>query len=397
MTHRTAPLRRGFASTILVPLLVGLGACSLRPPSIPVPGPVELTSRVRALLGTDDRSPVEYRRARVELEALGPEIDNILLELAYDPLARPVERANAVILIADRRVPGSLETLRWVLLTAEDELIRSAAVIGLHRLSGEFPEAENAIRSAVADPSPTVRINALQALDVMDVQTIRSMLRRETNAHVHMIAQQLLAMAEARGAPLEMEHGGVYFSTSRGAEPRLMYRPWNFDESFEVAHGSLHAILSDGTVLPLANEVEMVRGVLPAFFNVDRSAVVLESGRVVHVRDLERREAIYYGRGLAPRPVPLSETFLYLRDIPDERRELPGGFEVTYEVMLAGFGGGSPVRLGSFRVIAEAHPSGYLSPVRWMTIGESPEGWALLVDGEPVFRFPHPTIDNLAD
>jgi putative tricarboxylic transport membrane protein len=96
ITHCTSQLRRRLASTVVVPLLVTLGACSLRTPSLPVPGPVELTSRVRALLSADDRSAVEYRRARVELESLGPEIDNILLELAYDPAAGEDEAIQAL-------------------------------------------------------------------------------------------------------------------------------------------------------------------------------------------------------------------------------------------------------------------------------------------------------------
>jgi hypothetical protein len=385
---------RLLASAWLLPLLLSLGACSLRPPSLPVPGPVELTARVRALLSTDDRSPAHYRRARVELEQLGPQLDNILLELAHDRRARPVARANALVLLAERRVPGAVSTLRWALLTSGDELVRAAAVMGLYRLVPEHPEAANAIRSAVADPSPNVRLNALQALDVVDIQTIRALLRVEPEPVVRVVAQQLLMMAESRGAPLAMEEGGVYRSAARDWEPRLIYRPSMFDESFEYAVGALGVELVDGTIIPLASDVEMTRGVLPAFFNLERTAVVIESARVIHIRDFERREAIYIGPGVAPRPIPLSDDFLFLREVEEERYEGEQGTELSYEIVQSDFSGQAPVRLGSFRVLARPEDTRYLSPVRWMTIGESMEGWALRVDGDVVFEFPHPEIEG---
>jgi hypothetical protein len=393
MNHRLTGTGRILASSWLLPVLLSLGACSLRPPTIPVPGPVELTSRVRSLLSTDDRSPTEYRRARVELEQLGPQVDNVLLELAHDRRARPVARANALILLAERRVEGALAALRWALLTDDDELVRSAAVMGLYRLVPDYPEAANAIRSAVADPSPNVRLNALQALDVVDIQTIRSLLRVEPEPAVRVVAQQLLMMAEARGAPLVIEEG-VYRSAARDWEPRLIYRPWSFDENFEFAVGALGVELIDGRVIPLASDVELARGVLPAFFNLERTAVVIEAARIIHIRDFERREAIYVGHGIAPRPIPLSDEFLFLRELAEERFESDEGTELAYEIVKSDFNGLAPERLGSFRVLARPEQTGYLSPVRWMTIGESMEGWALRVDGEVVFEYPHPEIEE---
>jgi hypothetical protein len=394
MNLRLTGTGRILVSGWLLPVLLSMGACALNPPSLPVPGPVELTARVRALLSTDDRSPTEYRRARVELEQLGPQVDTILIELAHDRRARPVARANALILLAERRVEGALATLRWALLTADDELVRSAAVMGLYRIVADYPDAAIAIRAAITDPSPNVRLNALHALDVVDIHTIRGLLRIEPEPAVRVVAQQLLMMAEARGAPLEMDEEGVYRSASRDWEPRLVYRPWMFDEDFEFALGSLGVELPEGRVIPLASEVELAKGVIPAFFNLERTAVVIESARVIHIRDFEQREAIYIGHGIAPRLIPLTDEFLFLRELVEERHESDQGTELAYEIVKSDFNGNSPVRLGSFRVMGLAAQAGLYSPVRWMTIGESMEGWALRVDGDVVFEFPHPEIEE---
>lgn len=388
MATVASALSRRARSACLLPLLLGLGACALRPPSISVPGPGELTQRVRALLswGDGDSYAAEYRQARIELEAMGPEIDTVLVTLAYDPRARPVQRANALVLLADRRSPAALSTLRWALLTSDDDIVRAAAVMGLHRLGSDAPEALNAIRSAVSDPSPRVRLNALQVLDVHDIATVRALVRREHDPRVRTIGLQLLALAEARGAPLTPDADGVYRTVPLEGQARLVFYPRTREPRWEYVRGELGLEPGDGSYLRLAQDVEMVRGVLPAFFSADRTSVVFEEARHIVVRDLERRETMYLGPGIAPRPIPFTDAFVYLRERVAERRETPQGTELVYDVLRSRFGGSAPERIGELRALARPDRFGYLSPVRWMTVGETADGWLLQVDGEPAFE-----------
>jgi HEAT repeat protein len=66
---------------------------------------------------------------------MGPEVDAVLVALARDPRARPVARANALVLLADRGSPIAFTTLQRALLTEEVEMLRSAAVLALQRLA----------------------------------------------------------------------------------------------------------------------------------------------------------------------------------------------------------------------------------------------------------------------
>jgi len=377
---------RSWRSALLVSALFALGACSLRPPPISVPGAGELSNRVRALLSSDERS-IDFRRARVELEELGPDVDTILVAIAYDPRARSVARANALLLLSERRADAALSALQWALFNAGDEQIREAAVLGLNRYVADSPEARNAIRTAVADPSPRVRLNALQSLDVHDINSIRAMLRTERHSLVREIAVQYLTMSEARGAPLIADQTGAFRTAALDHHPRLVLHPATLDGSIGHVVGELGVELPGGVYVPLAFDVEMVQYVLPAFLSPDRNVAVFEVGRSIVLRDLDRREVIYLGPGIAPRLIPFSNTFVYLRE-----REAPGGGnDLHYEVFRSDFAGSRPERLGEMTVERGDHNPRF-SPVRWMTVSESPEGWLLKVAGVPVFQAPHRTL-----
>jgi hypothetical protein len=381
--------RTSWRRALLLPVLLGLSACGIRAPSLSVPSPGELTTRVRTLLSSDDRS-LDFRRARVELEELGPDVDTALVSIAYDPAARGVVRANALLLLAERRAPDALAALQWALFNANDEVIREAAVLGLNRYVTESAEAQNAIRSAVADPSPRVRLNALQSLDVHDINAIRSLLRTERHPLVREIAVQYLAISESRGAPLLAEANGVFRTAGLEEQPRLVLHPDTADARFGYVRGELGVEWPGGEYLPLAYDVEMVHHVLPAFLSPDRSIAVIEAGRHIMLRDLDRREAVFLGAGLAPRAIPFSDAFVFLREQPEVRRA-GGAPDRVYEVYRATFNGSVPERLGEMRITISPNPEEPFSPVRWMAVGESPEGWVIKIDGTPVFQAPHRT------
>src|SRR5690606_41759144 len=65
-----------------------------------------------------------------------------------------------------------------------------SAVPALQRMAPDTPEAVNLIRTAVGDRSRTVRLNALQALDVGDVDLIRAVLEEERDPDVRRVALQ---------------------------------------------------------------------------------------------------------------------------------------------------------------------------------------------------------------
>jgi hypothetical protein len=388
---RPSPLLTLLRPARLLPLLLGLGACGLAPRSLPVPSPSGVTARVMALLSSDESSPLDFHRARMELEQLGPEIDSILVALAYDANGRAVARANALLLLAERRVPAAIPTLQWALLNAAEEPVREAAVLGLNRYVAESADAQAAVRLALNDPAPRVRLNALQSLDVHDVAAVRALVGTERHPLVLAIATQYLAISESRGAPILVDRDGVFRTASLAWEPRLAFYPDSVDAVAGYAHGSLMLeVPTEQLTLILAYNVEMAHGVLPAFFSPDRNYVVVETGRSILIRDMERRETVFLGSGMAPRAIPFSDAFLYLRERPSSSaaRTLTQP-PLVYEVCRVEFEEPHPQCIGEMRVATLMDAPNSLSPVRWMTVGETAEGWVLKVDGRPVFEAPH--------
>jgi len=376
-------------------LLLALGAGGVagcwRGSSPPLTPPQRLVREVRQVLEREEPSARFYQQ-RGRLEAMGAELDPVLVALVNDPGADATVRANALLLLADRRASAALPVLRRVLLTADDETLRATAVLGLQRLAGESREAAQAIRAAISDPDTRVRLNVLQALDVEDVALIRALLRQEEDPRVRAVAHELVALAESRGAPLPRGPDGTYRTTVPEGEPQIVFQPtWN-DSVAGVAVGALWVEVQRPRhrLIPLAQRVEVVGGVVPAFFSRGRTAVVYEAEREIRVRDLRRGEARVIGPGAAPRVIPFTDHFVFLEERPRTRRERDGGTELFYTVLRTSFTGGTAERLGDLRALARPERHAHASPVRWMVIGEAPEGFVLRGEGLSAFPLPSP-------
>lgn len=347
----------------------------------------QFAHEVRRLLAAD-RASLEYYDARARLEAMGPELDAVLVALARDSRARPVPRANALILLAERQSPAAISVLGQVLLGEEVEMLRSAAVLGLQRLAPASDTAASLVRSAVGDPARTVRLNALLALDIREVETIRELLQTETDPEVRTIAVQLVALAESRGAQLAIDRRGALRTTGMDTDPQIVFRPADIQQTFNVAVGDLRVELPSAPDVPLGASAEVVAGVVPAFFSPDRSRVVHEIEREIRVVDLATRQVRSVGAGIAPRVVPFSDQFVFLREVPELRREQGEVTELHYSVYRASFLNGEAELIGTTTAIARAGRYGNYSAARWMVVGETPEGFALRGFGVTDFPLP---------
>jgi len=124
----------------------------------------------------------------------------------------------------------------------------------------------------------------------------------------------------------------------------------------------------------------MMGGIVPAFFSPDRAQVVFESNSEVLVMDIPSRRVRSLGPGIAPRVVPFSNHFVFLREI--SRNSATGGrSEVGYGVLAADFAGGEAAPVGELRATGEAS-------VRRMVVAEVPEGFVLRGEGIRTFALP---------
>jgi hypothetical protein len=346
-----------------------------------------LSREVRAVLGTSRVSP-EYQQVRSRLEVMGPEVDGILVDLVEDTRARTDARADALVLLADRRSPLALPILSRA-LGYENERLRSAAVLGLNRLAATSDDAIQLIRAATRDRSRTVRLNALQSLDISEVETIRALIERESDPEVLEIAFQLVSLAEARGAPLVHDRRGALRTAGDESDPQIVFRPSSIDSIARRSIGDLRLELPEGRDIPLAASAHVVREVVPAFFSPDRSAVVFEGEGQVQVLDIASRSIVGRGPGISPRLIPFTNSFVFLR-----QRLLtptPVGSEVVYDVFLSSFASEAVAMVGEVRATLRRDTHGGESPVRWMVVSDSGDGFELRAEGMQPFQL-RPTV-----
>ncbi|HEX2081054.1 MAG TPA: HEAT repeat domain-containing protein [Longimicrobium sp.] len=388
---RTRLLVRTARGALALAGLAALGGCALLQPSAPPRyGNRLFVNQVVRILDVEEPSPAFYRE-RARLEVMGPELDAVLIGLVEDEGVDENVRANAVILLADRRAQGSMELVRRQLAGSGSDLVRAAAVRALQRFAADSAGARNALRAAAGDPSPLVRLNVLQRLDVEDAPLIRDLLAREDDARVRTIARQLLELLEARGAQLVRDPRGDLRTSGREDAPQIVFNPTWRDSLGGVEVGALWVELpGQPTLVPLAQDVEVVDDVVPAFFDVGRSLVAFEAGREIRIRDLRTGGTRVVGPGVAPRVIPFTDRIVYVRQQADGWRPVEDGAMVTYDVMRVGLTGGEPEVIGTLEAHVRTDVRRGASPVRWMVVGEARNGFVLRAPGMTTFVLPGP-------
>ena len=368
-----------------------LGACAFMGGGGAAYGSRPLRADVTRVLDVDEPSPA-YFRERARLEVLGPELDAVLIGLVEDASADDNVRANAIALLADRRAPGSMELIRRELTASGNEAVRAAAARALQRFLPDSAGARNALRAAVGDISPLVRLTVLQRLDVEDAPLVRQLVGREENAQVRTIARQLLTLLEARGAPLARDPRGHLRTSGPEDAPTIVFHPTWADSLGAVQVGALWVEMPGGAgLVPLGQQVEVIGGVVPAFFDATRTVVVYEADREIRIRDLRTGSTVTLGRGVAPRVVPFTDRFVFVREIAGARREVGGdATEIGYEVLRASFSGAAPEVIGRIAATARPEVGRGASPVRWMAVAEAADGFVLRAQGITPFALPGP-------
>lgn len=371
--------------------LTALGGCALMQTSAPPRyGNRPFVNEVVRILDVEEPSPAFYRE-RERLVVMGPELDAVLIALVEDEARDENVRANSMVLLAERRAPGSMHLLRRQLAASTSDLVRAAAVRGLQRFAPDSAGARNALRAAVGDASPLVRLIVLERLEVEDAPLVRALLAREDDPRVRTIARQLLELLEARGARLVRDPRGDLRTSGREGAPQIVFNPTWRDSLGGVEIGGLWVEMPGSTTLvPLAQEVEVVGEVVPAFFNVARTVVAYEAGGEIRIRDLRGGATRVLGPGAAPRVIPLADQLVYVRPRPDGYKPVGEAATVTYDVVRASLLSGAPEVVGQLeaRVRPEVHAGA--SPVRWMVVAETSNGFVLRGPGVRPFVLPGP-------
>lgn len=385
---RTHSLRRTARVALALAGLAVLGGCFFGRGDPPRPGGPLLLNQVVRILNVDNPTPAYYRE-RQRLEAMGPELDTVLVRLVENENADDHVRANAATLLADRGTPGTVQLLRRQLASSRSDVLRAEAVRILGRYVADSVGVRAVLRAAAGDRSANVRLNVLQRLDVEDAPLVRGLLARESDPQVRTIARQLLELLEARGARLVRDRRGDLRTSGREEYPQIVFHPSSVDSAAGVETGALWVELPGASSLvPLAQEVEVVDEVVPAFFDPARTIVVYEAGREVRVRDLRSGETRSLGPGVAPRVIPFTEHVVFVRPVTELQPGQAGPIE--YEVVRASFSAGGPQVIGRLQATVQPDVHRGASPVRWMVVGEARNGFELRAPGLSTFVLPGP-------
>jgi hypothetical protein len=138
--------------------------------------------------------------------------------------------------------------------------------------------------------------------------------------------------------------------------------------------------------------MEVVAGVVPAFFSPEEDMVVYEQGRQIFVRELATGTVRQLGPGIAPRPLPFTADFVFLREDRGRQSEERERTRVSYDVFRASFAaaGPAPVAVGTLLALAEMVRHGNYSPARWLQVAEQGSRFTLAGDGAETYLLPNP-------
>src|SRR5690606_27847940 len=92
------------------------------------------------------------------------------------------------------------------------------------------------------------------------------------------------------------------------------------------------------------------------------------------------------GSGTAPRPIPFSNQFVFLRERPNGQFSTVDGIARTYDVFLGAFNAPGAESIGSLRAVSRSDVNGGASPVAWMVVAEAGDGSGLR--GDNIESFP---------
>jgi hypothetical protein len=334
--------------------------------------------------GQDQLDSLNAYESRVNYHVI-----DTLSVIAEEPSLHPLLRANAALLIGRRRDMEHFIILK-PLLGADDARIRLAVVAAAQEyLPVLTDEALSILRAALHDSEEAVQVRALEAIGDRDAAALRNYLAGGPSPQLATVAEGLLLAAEQRGAPLEPAADGSLGKTGP-AGIRLVYRRQQFWPGTELSVGTVELVTADGRTVMLGDSVEVARNVVPAFFSSDGEHVVFEEARTIRVHHVASGETELVGFGIAPRPVPFTDDFVFAVRLDQATTEVRGQTRITYELRTSPFAAPTDGRdpFGEVTVVSSYGVTGGASPARWMRVVE--DGGRLSLQGENVELAPLP-------
>lgn len=388
-------MKRSLLATILLSGVIG--ACATGAPPEPAEPHMDETrwrgdARLYRMLIPYPITDAQQDSVQAYAREHGAATNHLLAEAAEDVNAPVVVRVNALYLLAQRRADTHMRVFRNA-LDAEDVRVRATAAAAMRQFSSTHPrEAIGIARMALADTAAEVQAQALQVLGDSDIELLREYLPRAASAELRAIAQDLIQLAEQRGAPLVADSATGVLSRETTDGFRITFTPDRWWPRWDAGVGTVR-IGRDGTVLQTIEGVETAGGVIPVFLSPDARHVVFERDRSIVVRSMADGSEQLAGPGIAPRPRPFTEEFVFVRERPDAAVQQRSETTLTYDVFSAPFdppGAIEPEHVGSTTAKVSFGRRGAYSPVRWMKVEERSGSFYLTSSDMEIVSLPDP-------
>jgi hypothetical protein len=388
-------------TVLTLALITGAGCAPSTPapttptPSAPAPngpGPAPTPEqRLRAALARD----VPDTRA---LDSLSTQFGDprdyhkMLASIATDTTVNEVTRGNAYIQLGKRYATDQAGAFALG-ITDPSVRVRASTAAGLSGLLAVSNDSllMHFINVGMHDRDDRVQAKALESVGDGLPDLLRVFLAEQPgpSPEIRALAQQLLTLAEDRGAALVPAPDGSYTRSTSGVT--LRYEPRRSWPHWEASAGILRAGRVGAAPDSIAADVEVVNGVVPAFVSKDGRHLVYESARKIYVYELSTRTTRVVGDGVAPRAYPFLDSFLYLRERRKDRAETAnGGAQLFYDVMRVPFSGGEPAVVAQVSATTQLMLRGAYSPVRWMRVRESTGAFMIEAEGMANTILPDP-------
>lgn len=388
-------MKRSLLATILLSIVVGACATGGVPASLD-PNLDETRwrgdPRLYHMLLPYPITAAQHDSIAMYAQVHGEATNHLLAEAAEDVNAPVVVRVNALYVMAERRADTHMRTFRNA-LDAEDVRIRATAVAAMRQFANTHPrEAVGIARMALSDPEAEVQAQALQVLGDTDIDLLRDYLPRAANGELRAIAEDLVQLAEQRGAPLVADAATGVLTRRTHDDHVITFTPDDHWPEWNAGHGTV-TIALNGNVIQTLTNIEAAGGVIPVFLSPDARHVVFERDRTVVVRTMEDGSERVAGEGIAPRPRPFTSEFVFLREIPDASVQRRNETELKYDVFTAPFdppGAIEPEHIGATTATVSFERSGAYSPVRWLKVEERSGNFYLTSSHMEIVPLPDP-------
>ena len=321
-----------------------------------------------------------------------------IADITEETTAHPLLRANALTLLGRLRAPRYLILIQ-PRLADPDERVRLAAVGAAREFLSTRPEpAMRLLEIATRDSSIAVQARALEAMADRDVDLLRAWLRHGPAPALVPVVREVVAVAEERGAPLVPDPVTGILERRGPDGTTLRFRPVQRWLAWQTAVGRLE-LMSPRGVASLGEHVEVARDVVPAFFSRDGAFLVYESAREIFVHSRAAASTRSVGPGIAPRALPFTDDFVYVRAVQDSATEQGISVRLQYELVRASFAGTPSAHAGviaSVKAMARFDVAGGASPARWMRIRETADGAGFELVGMGIDPVPLPDLLSAA-